>query len=61
MICAEDVEGLNAVSILFHAPCNRLIDDCDAPEIIKTDLIGGDVDELCPKYSFCIILITILY
>ena len=56
---AEDVEGLNAVSILFHAPRNRLIDDCDAPEIIKIDLIEGDVAELCPIYSLCTILITI--
>ena len=49
--CAEDVEGLNAVSILFQAPCRRVIDDCDAPEIIKINLIEGGVVEPYPKCS----------
>ena len=31
----EEVDGLNAASILFQSPCNRFIEDCEASEIIK--------------------------
>ena len=53
--CSEDVDGLNAVSILFQTPCRRFTEDLDAPEIIKTDLTEGDMVGIYPTCGFYVV------